>query len=120
MLYHFDCVYYYVSDMEQSIAFYRNILGFRLVSRDVVARFNVDGVLFELVPTTDRARLQGAGNARLALRVDSVETALQELAARGVSVSPAEDKGTGILGFFRDPDENEICLWQYSSKATTT
>jgi len=22
-------------------------------------------------------------------------------------------KGTGILGDFEDPDENEICLWEY-------
>ena len=44
----FDAVYYHVSDMEKSIAFYRDILGFRLASRDYVARFDLDGVLFDL------------------------------------------------------------------------
>jgi hypothetical protein len=35
------------------------VLGLQLVSRDVVARFRVDGVLFELVPTTERRVLSG-------------------------------------------------------------
>jgi catechol 2,3-dioxygenase-like lactoylglutathione lyase family enzyme len=113
MTYHFDCVFYYVSDMERSICFYRDVLGFRFVSRDVVARFDIDGVLFEIVPATDKKKLQGAGNARLCLRVDDVERALEDLRSKDVPTSQAEFKGTGVLGSFRDPDGNEICLWQY-------
>jgi hypothetical protein len=30
----FDCVFYYVSDLDRAIAFYTNALGFRLSSRD--------------------------------------------------------------------------------------
>jgi len=33
-----------------------------------------------------------------------------------VRTGPAVDKGAGVLGTFEDPDGNEICLWQYSSK----
>ena len=113
--YHFDCIVYYVSEMERAIRFYRDVLGFKFVSRDVVARFDVDGILFELVPATSRAKPQGSGNARLCLRVDDIEQALHELRALGVPASPAENKGTGILAYFRDPDSNEICLWQYLS-----
>lgn len=40
----FDCVFYYVSDLERSIRFYTDVLGFKLSSRDFVARFFVDGV----------------------------------------------------------------------------
>ena len=47
----FDCIFYYVRDLDRAIAFYATVLGFRLSSRDAVARFNVDGVRFELVPT---------------------------------------------------------------------
>ncbi len=111
--YHFDCIFYYVSEMERAMRFYSDVLGFRLISRDVVARFEVDGILFELVPATDQSKLQGAGNARLALRVDDIEQASNELRAKGIPVTPAENKGTGVLAFFRDPDDNEICLWQY-------
>lgn len=109
---HFDCVFYYVSDLERSIRFYRDVLGFKLVSRDIVARFDVDGVLFEVVPAPDHSLLRQGGNARLCLRVDNVEEALQELQAKGVHTGAAESKGTGKLGSFEDPDGNEICLWE--------
>jgi catechol 2,3-dioxygenase-like lactoylglutathione lyase family enzyme len=36
----FDAVFYHTSDMAKSIAFYRDVLGFPLVSRDYVARFD--------------------------------------------------------------------------------
>lgn len=115
MKFHFDCVFYYVSDLERSIRFYRNVLGFKLVSRDVVARFDIDGVLFEVVPAPDQSVLRQAGNARLCLRVDSVEEALTELRAKGVHTGKAESRGTGKLGSFEDPDGNEICLWEYTA-----
>jgi len=95
--------------------FYRDVLGFKFVSRDLVARFEIDGILFELVPATSRGKLDGSGNARLVLRVDDMEEALRELRALGVPASPSENKGTGILAYVRDPDGNEICLWQYLS-----
>jgi len=43
---HFDCVFYYVSEMGRAIHFSRDVLGLRFVSRDVAARFDLDGVLF--------------------------------------------------------------------------
>ena len=116
MTFHFDCIFYYVSDLERSIRFYQDVLGFKLVSQDVIARFDVDGVLFEVVPSTLKTKRKQSGNARLCLRVDRVEEALRELKSKGVPTSQAQDKGTGILGSFQDPDGNEICLWQYLSE----
>ena len=52
----FDAVYYHVADMEKSIAFYRDILGFHLTSRDYVARFDLGGVLFNLFPILQTTR----------------------------------------------------------------
>ena len=46
----FDCVFYYVSDVERSVRFYRDVLGVEVSSRDFVARFHLDGVLFEMSP----------------------------------------------------------------------
>ena len=109
----FDCVFYYVSDMERSIRFYQDVLGFKFVSRDIVARFDVDGVLFEIVPAPGESTLRGAGNARLCLRVDDVEDALKALQAKGARTGRAQRKATGVLGTVEDPDGNEICLWQY-------
>jgi predicted enzyme related to lactoylglutathione lyase len=85
------------------------------VSRDVVARFDVNGVLFELVPTPDRNKLRGSGNARLCLKVDNMDRALEELQSKQVQTTKAQAKEGGILASFRDPDGNEICLWQYES-----
>ncbi len=114
MNFHFDAVLYYVCDLERAIAFYRDVLGFRLTSRDVVARFDIDGVVFEVVPTQDRGKLAGCGNARLCLRVDDVEQARAQLKRSGVPCAEAEIKEDGILASFRDPDGNELCLWQYT------
>jgi catechol 2,3-dioxygenase-like lactoylglutathione lyase family enzyme len=114
--FHFDCVFHYVSDMEAAIRFYRDVLGFALTSRDVVARFDIDGVLFELVPAPLAENLRAPGNARLCLRVENVEQALSDLRAKGVRTGAAVGKGTGVLGSFADPDGNEICLWQYHAK----
>jgi catechol 2,3-dioxygenase-like lactoylglutathione lyase family enzyme len=108
----FDAVYYHVSDMEKSIAFYRDILGFRLTSRDYVARFDLDGVLFELVPNPPGNVLPGSGNARLSLGVADIRQATGELQARGIATTPVREEPGGLLSYFKDPDGNELCLWQ--------
>ena len=110
----FDAVFYYTTDLERSVRFYVDVIGFRLVSRDVVARFDVDGVLFELVPAHDESKLKGSGNARLCLQVDNIDRALEELQSKRVQTSEAQVKQGGILASFWDPDGNEVCLWQYS------
>ena len=45
MNYSFDCVFYYVSELDRAIRFYRDVLGLQLKSQDFVARFEIDGVL---------------------------------------------------------------------------
>jgi len=111
----FDCIFYYVSDLDKAIGFYQGKLGFKLTSRDVVARFDVDGVLFELVPTKEHAGTRNDGNGRLCLTVKSVAAALAEFKQLGVSIREAQKKPGGVLGTFRDPDGNEICLWEYAT-----
>jgi len=108
----FDAVYYHVTDMETSIAFYRDVLGFPLKSRDYVARFDIDGVLFELVPIPSGKALSSAGNARLSLGVTDIHQATRELQARGVATTPIKTEPGGLLSYFKDPDGNELCLWQ--------
>jgi len=105
---------YYVSNLDRAVRFYRDVLGFELHSQDHVARFYVGDVLFELVPTSDSSKLQGNGNARLCLRVDDIQASVSELRSKGVAIQDGETKENGILSCLRDPDGNEICLWQYS------
>ena len=110
MNFHFDAVFYYVSDLDAAIHFYRDLLGFPFVSRDIVARFDLDGVLFEIVPGPVE---RGPSNARLCLKVENVTETLAALQVKGVRVRPPEEKPTGVLGRFEDIDGNEICLWEY-------
>jgi predicted enzyme related to lactoylglutathione lyase len=77
----------------------------------------VDGILFELVPASAPEHLTGSGNARLALKVDDLGNAITDLRKKGISTTPIENKGTGLLAFLYDPDGNQICLWQYLSRA---
>lgn len=108
----FDAVFYHARDMAKSIAFYRDVLGFHLVSRDYVARFDIDGLLFELVPAPIGVTASGSGNARLSLGVKDIHEAVRELQVRGVVTTPIKQEPGGLLCYFTDPDGNELCLWQ--------
>jgi catechol 2,3-dioxygenase-like lactoylglutathione lyase family enzyme len=111
----FDAVFYYVRDLERSVAFYREKLGLPLVSRDYVARFDIDGVLFELVPAPHDHEPSGCGNARLCFQVEDMHEAVTQLRSSGIAPSDIKSEPGGLLAFFKDPDENELCLWQYTN-----
>jgi predicted enzyme related to lactoylglutathione lyase len=108
----FDAVYYHVRNMDAAIAFYRDVLGIPLRSRDYVARFDIDGVLFELVPAHEGDTIKGPGNARLSLGVTDIEAAIRYLQSKGVKATAAKQEVGGLLSLFHDPDGNELCLWQ--------
>jgi len=110
----FDTVFYYVTDVEASIAFYRDTLGLPLVSHDYVARFDVDGVLIELVRRPPGSVVRGSGNARLCFSVANLTETLEKIHARGIPTSDIKETKGGKLAFFRDPDDNELCLWEYA------
>jgi predicted enzyme related to lactoylglutathione lyase len=112
----FDCVFYYAGDLDRAVRFYSETLGLRLESRDAVARFQIDGVLFELVPAQDEAKLSGRGNARLTFEVDDVEAAARELGRRGVRVGDIVTVANGRLAPFHDTEGNELFLWQYAGE----
>ena len=110
----FDAVFYYVTDMDVSVAFYRDTLGLPLVSQDYVARFDLDGVLIELVPLPPGTVVPGSGNARLCFSVANLQETLERMRNRGIPTSKIKEKRGGRLAFFRDPDGNELCLWEYA------
>jgi len=111
----FDAVFYYVKDLERAVAFYHEVLGLRLVSRNFVARFDIDGVLFELVPAAHERSASGSGNGRLCLQVPDIRQTVRQLQERGVDVGEVRAVAGGELAFFYDPDGNELCLWQYAA-----
>jgi len=112
----FDCFFYHVSEMDRAVSFYRDILGLRLSSRDVVARFDIDGVLFELVPDGPGR----GGGGMLCLKTHNLSETREELRQLGVAVSEARSVENGTLAYVHDPDGNAICLWQERSECMAT
>jgi catechol 2,3-dioxygenase-like lactoylglutathione lyase family enzyme len=110
----FDCVFYYVSDLDRAVRFSERTFGFTLASRDAVARFRVSGVLFELVTTNETRLFSGQGNGRLALAVDDLESAVAKLGSTGVLTSSIRVVANGRFVTLQDPDWNETMLWQYA------
>lgn len=112
--YHFDCVFYYVHDLERAVRFYERAFGFQVASRDSVARFHVDAVLFELVPSGGADHFSGHGNARLVLSVADLEEATADLRQKHVPTSEIQVVSNGRFATATDPDGNEIVIWQYA------
>lgn len=112
----FDAVFYYVTDREASVAFYRDTLGLPLVSEDFVTRFDLDGVLIELVPLPPGSVVPGNSNARLCFSVPNLDETVEQLNKHGIATSDIKNKKDGRLAFFRDPDGNELSLWEYAKE----
>lgn len=109
-----DFVRYTVSDLDESIPFYRDALGLTLEKR--VAEYG--WVEFALPPTTlaldetEDGRTAATGrDGAVALAVDDVEAAVAELREDGRSVLQEPiDTGVCDLASVADPDGNPIVL----------
>ncbi len=53
-------------------------------------------------------------NARLTLAVTQIEAAVQDLHEKGVAISEVRAVSNGRLASLKDPDGNELLLWQYA------
>lgn len=104
-----------VSDIERSVAFYRDVLRLPyLFSAGQLAFFDCDGTRLFLDALPEA---QGKGNSVIYFQVPSIEPAYRELVARGAR-SIAEphmihrhDDGTEEwMAFFVDPDDNTFAL----------
>ena len=100
-----------VADLEQSLAFYRDVLGMPLVHREALPDQGVDAALLDigdghveliapLGPDTGVARFleqRGPGLHHVAYRVDDIEATLASLSAAGVRLIDERPR-TGIRG----------------------
>ena len=107
-----------VSDMTQSVAFYRDVLGASLYREygGTSAVFDFQGAWLLLVtggdPTEDKPDVTFAPPAdanlvshAMTIRVPDCQAAYETLLARGaVFLTPPYDWGAEIRCFFRDPD----------------
>ena len=97
-------------DYERSIAFYRDVLGLPQNPR-VPTEFEAGNVTLALFdPTEAELEFQTNGCGDIALRVDDVAAAREELEAKGVEFVGVRDSGVCHMSFFEDPDGNTLIL----------
>lgn len=118
-------VVFYVKDLERSLEFYRDLLGFEVVGTvfDGQAAALVAGehrthhelLLIEVgdAPRPPRGRRLGLYHVGIKLgdSLDDLRDAVKELSAAGVAVDGASDHTVSQSLYLRDPDGNEIELY---------
>ena len=110
---HTDFVSVPVTDMERSIAFYRDTLGLEQTGHGGFPEFRLgdNGFLYLLDPTRIGGRFEGPHTASLALRVPDVAEARSALEEKGVGFDgDTFDTGVCHMAHFRDPDGNVLML----------
>ena len=102
-----------VRELERSVAFYRDVLGFELLFSEPsfhYARFSVDGFTFAMAAGGDQP--QGDKHTGVGLVVEDVDAAYEELKAKGVRfpMAPSKQPWGGYMAMFADPDGNLFYL----------
>ncbi len=109
-----------VSELERSLAFYRDVLGFELLYHAPefhYAAFQVGDLRFAIAASEVDAFTGGRPGHRhtgIGLVVADVDAAHKELKAKGVefTMAPAKQAWGGYMGIFSDPDGNLFYLDQ--------
>ena len=107
-----NVVYLYVTDMERSAAFYRDLLGIPLEGDEHWQEATIGGTRFALHHTHEGIGELSAGTIHLNLEVADVDDAAERLRATGVDVEETMREDWGAALRFRDPDGYELYLFQ--------
>jgi catechol 2,3-dioxygenase len=99
-------VVFYVNDLQRSLAFYRDLLGFREVGRI----FN--GMLIQVGEAPGPLQGRRRGLYHIGIKVgdslDELRTAKRELEQAGVTIDGMSDHTVSQSLYLRDPDGNEV------------
>ena len=110
---HVDFVSVPVTDLERSVAWYRDTLGLPQTGEGGFPEFKLgDNVFLYLIdPKNIEQEFEGRHQAHIALRVPDVAEARKELEARGIEfIDPTRDTGVCHMAPFADPDGNRFVL----------
>ena len=108
----------HVRQFDRAVAFYRDVLGFKLKSSDAAfhfAAFDVDGMRFAVAADGPDAQDDASRPDRLTgigIVVDDVDAAYQEMKAKGArfTMAPSRQPWGGYMAMFADPDGNVFYL----------
>jgi catechol-2,3-dioxygenase len=109
-----------VLDLEQAVAFYRDVLGFPMVRQSEDRAWLMVGERTRIglwTPQVGLARGRGGVHVHYALHVDEADfdSCVDHLAARGhqPEVIVFDDGGYGRAAYVEDPDGNVVELWTW-------
>jgi predicted enzyme related to lactoylglutathione lyase len=105
-------VYLYVSDMERSAAFYRDLLGIPLEGDGDWQEASLGGVRFALHRTREGIGPLSAGTIHVSLEVADIDVAAERVRSAGVAVTETMRDEWGTAVQIADPDGYELYLFQ--------
>lgn len=106
----------FVSDMNRSVTFYRDVLGLNVLSTNpAITEFEMGGITFGLQYMPAEARSTGMA-VTIDFAVDDIEAMIQKLEGKGVSFVAKElDQPFNKLAKFQDPDGNLLGFIEQTS-----
>jgi catechol 2,3-dioxygenase-like lactoylglutathione lyase family enzyme len=108
-----DYVYYWTTDMDRAVAFYRDVVGLELVRQDGSqwAEFATEPVRLALHGAVEGHPVR-PGGAAVMFRVDDLDRARRTMEEQGVEFDEHSGEVEGFVRFatFRDPDGNRVEL----------
>ncbi len=101
----------YVSDMDRAIDFQVNKLGFKQTVRygNEWAEIEAPGLRIALHPLRDQ-KIDFSHNMQIGFAVDDIQSAIEELKAKGVNISFYKDDNINLAPF-TDDDGNQMYLY---------
>jgi catechol 2,3-dioxygenase-like lactoylglutathione lyase family enzyme len=120
-------VHYNVCDMQRAVAFYRDVLGMRVLDSNdwwtslefFGARIGLHWTGGESVPPVQRDEHGARHGATLTLRSTDLDTDLGYLQKMGCSLLGRSENSWGRLAALTDPDGNVLKLMQPPRTAST-
>ena len=109
---------YTVSNLQQSVNFYQNLLGFELLlSHDSWAEFNISGQRFAIYEINNQEIKNEQAGAIVYFEANPIETIVKNLQEKGVKFSgEVKVYSYGKLILFSDPDKNSLGLYEPPNK----
>ena len=107
----------FVSDMDRSVAFYRDVLGFPVTHQSHKwTEFSTEGttLALHLADAADHTHTHAttpAGHCQIGLTVADLDAFHKEMVGKGVKcVQPPKEEHFGRLAIYADPDEMPISV----------
>jgi catechol 2,3-dioxygenase-like lactoylglutathione lyase family enzyme len=109
----FELVMVIVSDMDRSVAFYRDVLGLKLLFQSPQwSQFDVGGVGLGLHPQGKDVDVQPKTGISFGFSTPDIEKTLVDLASKGAKVTKREKDDHVNLAVIADPDDYGIMINQ--------